>query len=271
MPLKWRRFEDTPEGQRILEERAMKTPSVIPASFSSMEAYNTCPKQFYETRILKNWKQVETPEMDWGNRVHKALEQNVKYKRELPENMKQYNWVMDALLKGRREGTQVEAELEVACTEDKHPTGFWDGNCWVRGKIDVLAHDEEWTTALNGDHKTGKFKPNSKQLELSTLLCFAQWPSLKKVLTAFFWLAESDPAKCITQKLYVRNDDDTVTTKDDKGKLFTRPLEEMWAPFEQNVGEMQWSLQNNAWPANKSGLCKAHCPVLTCSFNGKRP
>jgi hypothetical protein len=267
VPLKWRRFEDTPEGQRILEERAMKTPLVIPASFSSMEAYNTCPKQFYETRILKNWKQVETPEMDWGNRVHKALEMNIKYGRELPSSMEQYQWGLQAI-NMRKPDSVIHAEKEVAITIDHTPTGFLDDDCWLRGKGDVVIHDPGITSALNGDWKTNaKPKPNSKQLDLSTLMCFDVFPTLEKVRTVFFWL----PHKQTTQKLFVRHDSDRLTTTNDAGKMVTLTFEEMWAPFLHTIGEMEWSLKNNAWPANKSGLCAAHCPVLTCSFNGKRP
>ena len=111
----------------------MKMGKVLPASWSSMEGYITCPKQFYETRILKNWKQEETPEMDWGNRSHKALENNVKFDRPLPSNMTQYQWVLNLLAK-RKPDSVIHAELEVGCTIDKEPAGFWDDDCYVRAR-----------------------------------------------------------------------------------------------------------------------------------------
>lgn len=247
----------------------MKAPAVIPASYSSISAYETCPKQFYHLRIAKDVKQEESKEMAWGNLVHKALENNIKYQRPLPENMVMYQWGLDVVAK-RQADTALYAELDAAITEEFSATGFWDSDCWVRGKIDVLAMDEAQTKAMNGDWKTGKTKPNSQQLTLSTLLCFHSYPALEKVRTVFFWLPEQDPRKRTTQKLFIRRDDGALQTTDDKGKQVTLSFEEAWEPFVNTIDQMKWSLQHDTWPAKPSGLCKAWCPVLSCAHNGKR-
>jgi hypothetical protein len=246
-----------------------KPPAVVPASHSSMDAYSTCPKQFYEVRIAKKWPQQESPEMKWGNDVHKALENNIKYKRPLPAAMAMYQWGLD-LLANVKPDTKVNAELDVAVTRDLMPTGFWDNDCYLRGKIDVLAINGEQTAAVNLDWKTGKTKPNSKQLLLSTLMCFGKYPHLEKVKTGFVWLPEADPAKRLTQKLYSRVGDQKLLSQDDKGKMIVNSFDELWEPFHEKVSEMEWSLQHDTWPANPSGLCKQWCPVLTCPHNGKR-
>lgn len=243
--------------------------SVLPVSFSSMDAYETCPKQFYETRVLKRWKQEESEAMRWGNEVHKALENAIKFGRTLPANMSAYAWGLRAI-NARSKESVISAELDVAMTEWRRPTGFWDDDAWARGKIDVLIRDEKVTSALNGDWKTGKTKPNSKQLVMSTLLCFAKWPTLEKVRTVFFWLAEQEAIKRMTQQLFIREDDDHVRTTDAKGKIIVTTVADLWEPFNETVEKMKWSMQNNIWPANPSGLCKAYCPVLDCPHNGKR-
>jgi hypothetical protein len=247
----------------------LKAPSVIPASHSSISAYETCPKQFYELRIAKTVKQEQTKEIVWGNDTHKAAENAVKYNRPLPANMQQYQWALD-LVRGMQKTMVVHAELDVAITEAREPTGFWDQDAWVRGKIDVLAHDEAFTRAFNGDYKTGKTRPNSKQLVLSTLMCFDNYKTLERVKTGFLWLPEPDPTKRITQQLFIKLDDDRIETTDIKGHKVVQTFEELWEPFVNVIEQMKWSLANNVWPANPSGLCKAWCPVLSCPHNGKR-
>jgi hypothetical protein len=234
-----------------------------------MSAYETCPKQFYHLRIAKDVKQEASSEMDWGNAVHKSAENAVKYNRELPANMQTYQWALD-LVRGMQKTMVVHAELDVAITKAHTSTGFWDANAWLRGKIDVLAHDEALTRAFNGDYKTGKTKPNSKQLLLSTLMCFDNYATLERVKTGFLWLAEPVAAKRITQQLFIKLDSDTLQTIDDKGRQITMTFEEAWEPFVDTIEQMEWSLQHDTWPAKPSGLCKAWCPVLSCPHNGKR-
>ena len=247
----------------------MKAPAVLPASYSSISAYETCPKQYYHLRILKDVKQEESKEMAWGNAVHKALENNIKYQRPLPETMSMYQWGLDVVAK-RQADTALYAELDVAVNAAYRPVDFWDSHGYVRGKIDVLAMDEAQTKAMNGDWKTGKTKPNSQQLTLSTLLCFHSYPALEKVRTVFFWLPETDPRKRTTQKLFIRRDSDVLQTTDDKGKQTMLTFEEAWEPFVNTIDQMKWSLQHDTWPAKPSGLCKAWCPVLSCPHNGRR-
>jgi len=558
--------------------------SVTPASHSSMSAYETCPKQFYHLRVAKDVQQAESPEMAWGNAVHKALENAVKYGRPLPSNMSIYQWGLD-LFEQRKPDTVLHAELSVAVTRAFEPAGFWDANGFMRGKIDVVCMSGDNKQAINGDwkglpldtalptpkgwttmgevrvgdrlftrlgavcrvvgksevkhldcyeitfddktkvccdaehlwtladgsvlpvtelrprhlipvtkalrlpkqdlpldpyvlgiwladgkhtsleitkpdqcvwdeiqrrgfelghdsasargscrthsvlgirsaltnlgvmgnkhipmrylrasrqqrlellqgimdgdgtantargtvvldstreivvrgvhellhslgqrpnwasfsktgygvtstvyrtsftpidiepflagrkrdifrsfapkknrswrrsvvsvakidsvptqcikvdsidetflctehfiptHNTGKTKPNSAQLALSTLLCFHTYAELEKMRTVFVWLPETDPRKRLTRKLYIRRDGDRIDTQDDRGKYITTSFEEMWEPFINIVDQMEWSLQHDTWPANPSGLCKAWCPVLSCPHNGKR-
>ena len=245
-----------------------RPPAVIPASYSSISAYETCPKQFYETRIAKNFKQEESPQMAWGNAVHKALENHVKHNAAIPANMTALSWPLD-LFAARGDDTRMYAELEVGVTEALTPSGFWDADCWVRGKIDILLMNEAQTRALNGDYKTGKTKPNSQQLTLSTLICFHNYPTLERERTVFFWLPEQDKKKRMTVSTFIREDDNHVRVEHD-GVVTNTTIEALWAPFRDTIEQMKWSLEHNVWPAKPSGLCRQWCPVLTCPHNGLR-
>ena len=43
-------------------------------SYSAIKAFKNCQRQYYETRILKNWPFPETEAIMYGKDVHKALE-----------------------------------------------------------------------------------------------------------------------------------------------------------------------------------------------------
>lgn len=247
----------------------MKAPAVLPASYSSISAYETCPKQYYHLRILKDVQQEESKEMAWGNLAHKKLEEAIKFGRPLPDTMASYQWGLD-LVQTLAIERKINAEMDVGITEQHKPTGFWDGNCWARGKIDVLVHDAAKTYGINVDWKTGKTKPNSKQLMLSTLMCFDNYDTMARVRTAFVWLPEPDKAKRITMQLFIREDSDTICMEDRAGRGVTVTMEEAWEPFVNTIDQMKWSLQHDTWPAKPSGLCKAWCPVLSCPHNGRR-
>lgn len=213
--------------------------SVIPWSFSSWDAYNTCPKQFYETKIAKNWPVEMTEYMIWGNTVHKAIEDYIKEGKDIPLVMQRFKPIVDKIID---KPGDTYAELELACTQDLKPTGFWDANAWCRGKGDVLKVNQY--VAFNGDWKTGKVKPNSKQLDLMAVMTFAAFPEVQIALTAFIWFQE--PSKP-TLGRYVRAD-----------------VPRLIKQFEEGVRNMEWSQQNNVWPAKPSGLCHGWCPVKTC-------
>ncbi len=218
-------------------------------SYSSLSAYETCPKQYYETKILKKWKQPDSEQIKWGNEVHKALEQKGIDGTELPERMQHYNPIVRKFFDPKLGTAYVEHK--VAITVDHKPCEFDSDGAWARGIIDRLVIKGH--TALNIDWKTGKKKDSSRQLAMSTALVFANFPEIEKVTTAFVWLNEPEGRR-ITKGVYWRSE-----------------YRMIWALFDKPLKELEWSEQNNAWPPKQSGLCRRWCPVLDCPFNGLNP
>lgn len=218
--------------------------SVFPWSHSSLSAYETCPRRYYETKIAKNFVEDESEQMRWGSAVHKALELRVRDGTPLPENMKQYEKYAMAIL--RAEG-DVHTEQELGVNYDLEACTFDADDCWSRGIDDVVIVKGD--TAVSLDYKTGKVKNDESQLKLSALRLFAHFPQVNTVVTSFIWLAHSGPSKPVK---YTRDKTDS-----------------MWVPFIEKSEKMRWSQENDAWPANPSGLCKAWCPVKTCPHWGK--
>lgn len=215
--------------------------SVLPWSWSSYDAYQTCPRKFYETRIAKNFVEAETDAIIWGNQVHKAIELYVKEQRAVPDTMQRFIPLVDKI---KNAPGHTYAEMELACTVDLKPTGFWDADAWCRGKGDILKVNGR--KAFNGDWKTGKWKEGSLQLDLMAVMTFAMFEEVETCSTAFIYFQQ--PSRPVV-------------------KTFTwDQVPSIMAQFEQGVADMVYSEQNNVWPEKPSGLCKAWCPVRSCKY-----
>ncbi len=221
--------------------------SVLPFSWSALEAYNTCPKQYYELKIARNFQEIPHESSLWGTEVHEALELLVTEQKPLEPRYSQYTPLMTQLLAAPGE---KYAELELAVDQNLEICEFDSPEAWTRGIDDLVIVNGP--KALSIDYKTGKKKPFSRQLELSACRLFTKFPDVTHISTAFAWLATKE----WTRASYTRDQ-----------------LPYLWEGFYEGVSQMLWSEENNVWPAKPSGLCKkskrpgstyAGCPVATC-------
>ena len=127
--------------------------SLVPWSFSKLKAFETCPKQFYHMRILKQYPQKETDAMRYGTDVHLACEEYIRDNKPLP---KKYEYVLPTLEALKRKKGKKLCEYELGLTEDLQPCGFKDKDVWFRGIADLIILNEEDGIAWVVDYKTGK-------------------------------------------------------------------------------------------------------------------
>ena len=63
----------------------------LPAwTFSQLEKFENCPRQFYHVRVKKDVVEPSTEATLWGGRVHEAMEYRIKDGTPLPEGMTQW-------------------------------------------------------------------------------------------------------------------------------------------------------------------------------------
>lgn len=208
---------------------------VLPWSYSSLNAYATCPKRYYLTRITKQAKESQTEATVHGNEVHSALEKYVGGQAVLAEKYAGYKDIADKIKNAK--GKKV-LEYKFGLTKGLAPTGFFDDNVWCRGVLDVGVLQTNKVTVL--DWKTGSRKLDNDQLRLFAGAAMCIWPYAETVKTGYIWLKTGQM--------------DTETfTPDDKPGIFQ--------DFAARVHRMEESERNNDWPARPSGLCRAYCPV----------
>lgn len=220
---------------------------VLPWSYSSLTAFETCPRRFQLTRILKTVTEPQTEATLWGNRVHKALENAVGKGIPLPNGFEQYQAIVNRL---RAFPGPKMAEAKFGLTKSLQPTTFFAKDVWFRGVLDLTLIQPSGTSAVVLDYKTGKPKDDGDQLKLFAASTFAQRPALQEVKTGYLWLAHDK----VNTETFRREDVPVI-----------------WQEFIPRVARMEKALADDRWPPNPSGLCKAWCPVgrKNCVHCGK--
>lgn len=214
---------------------AAKTGKALPWSYSSLTAYETCPRRFYLTRISKQVSEPQTEATLHGNEVHKALEKYVGGLAGLPQKYEGYKPMADKL---RMTPGKKLLEYRFGITKGLQPTEFFARDVWCRGVLDVcIVKDSE---AIVLDYKTGKRKPDMDQLRLFAGAALSLWKHVGIVKTGYLWLQSNTL-------------DTEVFQRDDVVPIFQ--------DFAARVHRMESSEKRDDWPARPSGLCKAWCPV----------
>jgi hypothetical protein len=205
-------------------------------TFSHLEKFATCPKQFYHTSVVRDFVSPPTEATIWGQKVHEAFENRIKDGTPLPTGMER--WESLARKIDSIDGHKF-TEIKMAINKAFLPADW--GDAWSRGIADLLVVKDN--KALVFDYKTGKRKP-SEQLQLYAAYAFAHYPEVETVKTTFVWLKDS---------------------KTDQDVFHRDQVPEIWKDFLPRVAKLESAYERDAWPARPSGLCRGWCPVKTCT------
>ena len=215
----------------------------MPWSYSSLTAYETCPRRYYHTRVAKDIVEPETQALTWGNAVHKALELRAKEDKPLPTGMEHWEPLVAKILAA---GGEVFTEKQIALTKNFTPCDWFADDVWVRGVVDIGVVRGPLLVAL--DYKTGKPKHDSDQLQLFAALLMAVYPECDTVKTGFLWLKTNG----VDQARFERGD-----------------LPNIWNKFLPRVKALEEAHRTTTWPVRPSGLCRNWCPCKQCPHNGR--
>jgi len=221
----------------------MKIP---PWSFSSIKAFDQCPKKYYHLKVAKDYKEPLTDAITYGSEFHKAAELYIKEGVPLPP---QFNYAKGALDNLNQLPGEKLCEYEMGLTENLDPCGFRDEQVWWRGIADLIILDREKGEARVLDYKTGKSAKyaDTGQLELMALAIFKHFPEVRKVKAGLLF---------VIAKQFVK----------DNYNIDAAPT--MWQKWLRDHDRMRFAYQTNVWNPRPSGLCKKHCVVVECPHNG---
>ena len=156
-------------------------------TYSNLNGFRNCEHQFYRRYIKKDQIYVQSPEAKWGDDIHVAFEHRIGSKVPLPAAMHQWeNFAapFDAHL--------PLVEQKLGMTAKATETGYWDGDCWFRGKADCVVLKLDKQMAYIADWKSGGSKYEDPfELATNALLLKMRYPELKKVVGSYAWLKEN--------------------------------------------------------------------------------
>lgn len=214
-----------------------------PWSPSSLDDFCTCPYAYYRKRIVKDVKEPPSEALTYGNEVHKHFENRLNDDTPLPDFLEAHEPYVQKVLD--RPGVTM-AEQSVGLTKTLRPCGFWDKEIWFRAKVDVrtVSDDRAWII----DWKTGKPHQKFKQLAAYALHTFVLYPNVDIIQAEYYWTQTTDT----TKKVWARKE-----TKD------------LWQMFVPDLNQYALAFKEETWQKRPSGLCKKHCAVVDCEFNGQ--
>jgi hypothetical protein len=208
----------------------------VVGTFTILNAYKNCPHQMSRRYITKDLGPfVETPEMKWGNEVHMAFERRLASKQPLPVSMAEWEEFAKPF-----DAHDVLVEQKLGVTKTGKPTGFWDNDCYFRGKADAII--VKGNAAYIGDFKTGGSKYEDPfELETGAVLFQAKYPHVTKIKGNFIWLREKRSGQMYDLS-------GTNATLDRIKHL---------------MGEIERDRARGWFEKRKSGLC-GYCPCEDC-------
>jgi len=218
--------------------------SVAPWSFSRLKSFEQCPKQFYHMKIAKDYTEGETDAMRYGTEAHLVAEEYIRDGKPVPSKFAYMKDVLEAL--NRRRGNKI-TEIKMGLTQELEPCAFRSKDVWWRGIADLVITDG--STAWIVDYKTGKSAKyaDKGQLELMALATFKFFPDIKSINAALIF---------------------TKAKKFIKHKYTDDMIDSLWDKWLSKFKRMEVAYETDTWNAHPSGLCKRHCAVVECVYNG---
>ncbi len=211
-------------------------------SWSKLEAFETCPKKYYEYSVARSIKDDDRSALEWGNEVHDMFRDALKQGRALPETMLPFeHWVQRV----RDAPGELFVEQKYGLTRDLSPCPYFSPVVWYRGIADAVKINDDVALAI--DWKTGKKKEGSDQLGLMALCVFQHFSKVKAVRTEFVWL---------------QSDEHTT-------QVFKRPMHDFIMEIMPRFQKLEWAHAHQDFPPTPGGLCKRYCKVVSCPFHGK--
>jgi hypothetical protein len=188
--------------------------------------------------ILKDVKFEQSPAMERGSFIHKALELRLTAAKTLPQEAQHMEPIMRQLVShSGKPDVDINAEQQLAIKHDGTFCDWFAKDVEARCIMDVTI--KQGNKLDIWDWKTGKVKKPSDQLMVNALFGFLKYPEVTHISTRYIW----------------------VDHKERNGTDFTRA---QLPEIKQNIGErvelIQITHESGNWQAKKNCFCK-WCPL----------
>lgn len=212
-------------------------------SFSRLKKFETCPRQYYDVMVAKNWKESENEHTRYGKKVHKALERRVMYGDTLPLELS----YLEPMAKQFADASGTKyAEQQLAIDRNFKPTDWFAPDVYCRAILDLAIVNG--SSAVIVDYKTGnRIDDDFTQLKLATALFMIHVKEVEVANILFYWTKHKKPTYQKVQKNEVKT---------------------IIAELLPRVKKMETAHEEERFPPKPSGLCKRWCVVEDCPYYG---
>ncbi|RQH06606.1 PD-(D/E)XK nuclease family protein [Paraburkholderia dinghuensis] len=215
----------------------------IPISQTALSTFQNCPRMFEGRYVTKEAVFEPSEAVDDGNRLHRALEFRIRDEVSLPQEFAHLEWLGRTLDVLRRRAV-IEVEHWMAVDRQMQPCAHNAKAKYLQGKDDCTVLMDE--RAVTFDWKSGKLRRDVQQLEIQALLTFAHYPQVQVIDSALVFL----------------NAGQMVPFRAQRSTFHPVHLVTEFERYEAVQASGRYS-------PTPCGLCRAHCPVLSCVHNGR--
>lgn len=221
-----------------------KAPKVV-WSYSSLKQFETCPFQYFRTRVKKDIKDEGNEATIYGKEMHLAAEEYIRDGKPIPEKFK---FIKEPLgIVNAWKGEKL-CEYKLALREDLTPCDFFAKDVWWRGVADLVVISECGTKAKVIDYKSSK---NTKyadmsQLDLLAAAVFIHFPKVMTIQAALLFLVCNEMVPPVPKKYEF---------------MFSRAT---FTKVKPDVKRIEIAIDSGVWNKKESGLCKGWCKVEDC-------
>lgn len=220
----------------------MKYPIKAGLSPTHIQAFHTCPYKYYATYITKEVPYTENVHTNFGNAVHKNIEEYLKGTAPLSPFLEKIRPVLDII-----KPVMAGAETKIGITKwNTSAKNFFDPDTYIKCIIDCVVVSPDGKKVIAFDWKTGKKSDAQVQHDVIKRCLRVAYPDADEIITCFWYFIKGGvdiqhfkPSK-------------PLTTLDDK------------------VAKVEQAHKTGEFPYSPNGLCKQWCDVLSCPHNGKR-
>lgn len=160
---------------------------------SNLGTFKQCPRKFYGSVVTKEIKWKASQQKSRGSVMHAAMEKALRlgWQDRNPFDEKvdtaYARQVVEEVRQDIANGYKLHIEHELAMTKKGTACGWWDDDCFLRAKADVLLlHPQEELPVIIGDIKTGRiYDSDHMQLRIECLLAHILYQ--RPVVTYAYW------------------------------------------------------------------------------------
>ena len=215
-----------------------------PFSYSVLDNFESCPRNYNATRWAKTHVEERTYEKTEGIDVHKAMQHYVERRAEPPIGLRKFKNIVDRVTKG---ALDVTCEIKFGLRSDLSPCDFFDKDVCLRVQFDLNALKPDAIAQL--DYKTSSQPRESElQLKLYGVAGLMRWPRYDVCHSAF---------------VYTHHNSRPVTVR-------RSDIPSIVAEVNPRLERLRLARENNEWPERQSWKC-GFCPVHECRFNKPNP